>query len=88
MQLRRARLRRRCLRVDHRRQRLVVDVDQLERVVGLIRRLGDDHGDDVADVADDVAARRTDTAPILRSALGSSHAHGIGLQTPSMSAPV
>ena len=54
MQLRRARFVRRH-RIDDRGQRLVVDVDELERVVRLIRRFGDDDADDVADVADEVA---------------------------------
>ena len=50
MQLRGARLRR-GLRVGHRRQRLVIDLDQLERVLGGVSVLGHDHRDDVADVA-------------------------------------
>ena len=50
------------LRIDDRRQRLVLDVDQLERVVRLIRRLGDDDGDRVADVPHDVLGERRDTA--------------------------
>ena len=45
-----------ALRIHDRRQRLVVDVDQVDRVVGLVRRLGDDDGDRVADVAHDVLA--------------------------------
>ena len=40
--------------IGYRRQRLVVDLDQVERVVGLIPILGDDRRDDVAGVADDV----------------------------------
>ena len=44
----------RRFRIDHRRQRLVVDLDQVERVVGLIAIVGDHHRDDVAGVADDL----------------------------------
>ena len=44
------------LGVGHRRKRLVVDLDELERVGGLVGCFGDDHRDDVAHVADDVAA--------------------------------
>ena len=65
VQLRRARLRR-LLRVDDGRQRLVVDVDQVERVVRLVRRLGDDDRDGVADVADDVLGDARDRAPIFK----------------------
>ena len=36
---------------DHRRQRLVVDLDQLGGVARLRQRLGDDEGDAVADEA-------------------------------------
>ena len=36
---------------DHRGQRLVVDLDQLGRVLGLVQRVGDDEGDRVADIA-------------------------------------
>ena len=39
------------LEVDHRRQRLVVDLDQLGGVARLRQRLGDDEGDAVADEA-------------------------------------
>ena len=46
------------LGIDDGRQRLVVDVDELERIVRLMRRLGDDDGDDVADVADGVLRER------------------------------
>ena len=53
VQLRRAGLHG-LLGVGHRRQRLVVDVDQLERIVGALLRLGHDNGDDVADVADGI----------------------------------
>ena len=38
-------------RVDDRRQQFVIDFDQLGGILGLIERLGDDHGDLVADVA-------------------------------------
>ena len=41
--------------VDQRRQRLVVDLDQLGGVARLRQGLGDDKGDPVADVADAVA---------------------------------
>jgi hypothetical protein len=44
------------LRIGHRRKRLVIDLDELERIRGLIRRFGDDNRHDVADVAHDVAA--------------------------------
>jgi len=37
--------------VHHRRQHLVVDIDQLRGVLRLVRRLGDDQRDRVADVA-------------------------------------
>ncbi len=53
VQLRRA-VGRGLLRIDDGWQRLVVDVDQIERVLRLIAVLGDDDGDAVADVADDV----------------------------------
>ena len=43
------------LRVGDRWQRLVLDIDELERVVGLTRRFGHDDGHDVADIADGVA---------------------------------
>ena len=42
------------LDIDQRRQRLVVDLDQLGGVARLRQRLGDDEGDAVADVADAV----------------------------------
>ena len=42
----------RCLGIDHRRQRVVVDDHHLGRVDGLRPRLGDDRRDDVADEAD------------------------------------
>ena len=61
MQLRRAVLGRQ-LRIDHSRQRFVVDVDQVERIVSLLCRLGDDDRDRIADVADDVAAPSRDKA--------------------------
>ena len=47
VELRGARLGR-LLGVDDGRQRLLVDVDRLERVGGLLRRLGDDRGDALA----------------------------------------
>ena len=50
------------VRIDHGGQRFVVDVDQLERVVGLIVRFGDDHGDRIADVTDDVGRDARDRA--------------------------
>ena len=53
VQLRSARLRGR-LGIGHRRQRLVVDLDQVEGVVSLIGAVGDRDGDDVAGVANDV----------------------------------
>ena len=40
------------LRIGHRRQRFVLDLDEIERVVRLIDGLGHDDRDDVADVAD------------------------------------
>ena len=46
----------RGLSIGHRRERLVIDVDELERVVGLIRGFGDDDRHDIAHIPDDVAA--------------------------------
>ena len=40
----------RLLDVDDDRQRLVLDVDQLEGVLGKVAALGDDHRDRLADV--------------------------------------
>ena len=52
-----------------RRQRLVVDLDQLGGVAGLRQRLGDDEGDAVADVADAVGdEQRLEGAVALRRA--------------------
>ena len=42
------------LRVGDRRQRFVVDVDQVEGIVGLVGRLGHHHPDDIADITDRV----------------------------------
>ena len=47
----------RLLGVDDGRQRLPVDVDRLERVVGLLRRLGDDRGDALAGPLDAVGGQ-------------------------------
>jgi hypothetical protein len=41
-------------RVDHRRQRVIVDADQLQHVLALVRVLDDDHRDRLADVPDRV----------------------------------
>ena len=48
----------RLLHVDDDRQRVVVDVDQLDRVDGLGARLGDDHRDRLADEPDPVGRER------------------------------
>ena len=48
----------RLLHVDDRRERVVVHVDQLDRVDGLGARLGDDHGDRLADEPDPVGRER------------------------------
>ena len=59
----------RLVRIHHGRQRFVVDVDQLERIVGLVVRFGDDHGDGVTNVADDIGgdgAIRRDVQPGIR----------------------
>ena len=53
MQLRRARLHG-LLGIDGARERFVLDVDELERVVGLIRRLGHHDRHDIANIAHDV----------------------------------
>ncbi len=42
----------RVVEVDDRRERVVVDVDQLDRVLALVRVLGDDDGDRLADEPD------------------------------------
>ncbi len=65
---RRARLDR-FLGGDDRRQRLVVDLDQLGRVHRLMRGLGDDEGDVVADPADAVARQRAVARLIERRAV-------------------
>ena len=69
VELRRARLGR-LLRVDDRRQRLLVDVDQLQRVLRLGRRLGDDRGDALARPLDRRRSRamRGDVDVVLEAA--------------------
>ncbi len=47
----------RALGIGDRRQRLVVDLDQLGRILGLGQRLGDHEGDVVADVAHALGAQ-------------------------------
>ena len=42
------------LEIDHRRQRLVLDLDQFGGVARLRQRFGDHEGDPVADIADPV----------------------------------
>ena len=44
--------------IDHRRQRLVVDLDQLQRIVGLVFGLGHDDRDRVPDITDCVGRHR------------------------------
>ena len=55
---RRRPLLRSLLRIDDGRQRLVLDIDQLERVLRLVRRFGDNDGDRVAHVLDRVLGER------------------------------
>ncbi len=54
---RRAR-RQRGLGAGHRRQHLVVDLDQLGGVLGRVQRLGDDEGDGIADIAHALARQQ------------------------------
>ena len=46
------------LDVDHHRELVVLDDDELRRVVGLTDRVGHDDGDQLADEPDDVACER------------------------------
>ncbi len=48
----------RGVEVDHRRQRVVVHVDEFDRVLALIELLGHDDGDRVADKAHDLGGEQ------------------------------
>jgi len=50
--------RHRLFRIDHVRQRLVLDFDQLRRVLGERARVGDHRSDPFAGVADDAVRQR------------------------------
>ena len=64
----------RLRRVDDRGQLLVFDHDPLGRVAGLVLGLGDHHGDDIADIADDARRDRRMGAGVHRRAvLGMDH---------------
>ena len=56
--------------VDHRRQRLVVDDDELGGVDALGAGLGEDDGDDVPDEADDVAGEERSSHPLVETGNG------------------
>ena len=53
----------RLLRIDCRRQRIVVDLDQVSGIGGLLRRFGHDDRDGVADVPNNVSSQAAGTEP-------------------------
>ena len=61
----------RLLRIDHNRQRFVVDGDELKRVLGVITAVGNDADDRLADIAHLVLRQRQDRrGVIMRHARG------------------
>ncbi len=70
------------------RQRLVVDVDELERVLRLVPALGDDDGDAVADVAHDVFGQLRIRGDLQVGSSATATRTGIGFSAASVSAAV
>ena len=63
----------RCLGIDHRRQRVVVDGDGVDRVARHVAVAGHDDGDRIADEADHVGGDRA----MLRRGKRRRHRHGV-----------
>ena len=77
-----------AFRIDDGRQRLVVDVDQVERVVRLRTASRRRRRRRRRRRSGRRPSRCADRCAIFRLPFGTSHAHGIGCSTPSVSAPV